>query len=44
MERAQIERKVPVHEGTRTGKGIERALEILGGRTEEAGGLAQGKG
>ena len=42
MEHAQIERKEPVHEGTRTGKGIKRALEILGGRTEEAGGRAQG--
>ena len=44
MEHAQAERKVTIHEGTRTGKGTKRALEILGGRTEEAGGLAQGKG
>jgi len=36
MEYAQIKWKVPVYDGVGKGKGIQRALEILGGIVKEA--------
>ena len=41
VEHPQDKWEVPVFEGTRTREGIERALEVLGGRTEEDRGNAK---
>ena len=42
VEHSQVKWEVPVYEGTGTREGIERALKVLGGRTEEDRSNAKG--